>query len=111
MLSARTLLRHWKPIAVFWVLTLATFWLGHRLQPRWKLQGTNIADKVPLFLWSNERGEAYYWVPSAGGDWIHVVIDNKRKIVVSKDSASLSGQSIRTEQKEDLSFLPDKPRR
>ena len=109
MLSTRTLLRYWKPIAVFWVLLLATFWLGYRLQPRWKLQVTVLADKFPLALWTNERGEAYYtFMFNANSEWTHLTINNRRKFIV-EDWKSPPGQSIKTEQKEDLSWLPDKP--
>ena len=80
------LLTYWKPIAVFWALLLATFWLIHFMQPKWKF---SIQESIPYrMVWSNQRGEAFV---SVGGNWEYIAIEPERKHVSTQAASGLRG--------------------
>lgn len=93
----RAILRYWKPIAVFWVLTLLTILVVEYLRPKWVFQGWMGGESLRPASWSNDHGEAYTFY----GGVQAFTIDEARKSI--KDESASPPEP-------DLSFLPDQSR-
>ena len=95
VMFAKTILKYWKPIAVFWALILATMALT---ETKWKLH-----DSDSSLYWSNSKGEMYV---AKEGKWHFVSLKQRKPKRKALDFSKLPNQR-RVGKNSNLSFLPD----